>query len=559
MYHHKQRLLHASIMAGLSFSLVMGTVLKPQPALADTGTITIRQRHNQGATYDAYLLFTAHISPEDKATNIRWASESMQRALLAFIDENGYREWLAKEHPGESAHDNAQVAAEYIGESIGGAPTDVGAATTPRTAAALSFSQGLARALASDASLEHETVAAQTSFSGEQGLWLFVTTDSTTEAANEAGTAPLWIPLGGSTSEIDEKSSVPAVDKEVREDSTGLWGKVADADTTQDLSYRLIGTLPTNFGAYDSYHYRFTDTLESGLGITIPEGKNLADALTVHVGDHEVKVDGEKLSATFEDNVLVVDFANLKDQAWSELAIDKDAKITVEYTAHMTDQRAIGGTGNLNSVYLTYTDDPISLGDGRTDEVPVRVFAYRLSLSKVDKQTGEPVPGAGFTIRVSDKNSDVESRGLYVQGDGSLAATAHEFMTSGDGAFEVLGLDEGTYVISETTVPEGYLRPNEDITLTVNSELDGQAISLAKLSSSIVGGDDEEPGTASIAEVSTVDGNAGSVSIRVSNDHWFLMPLTGQSGLGSRIGLDCGLVTLAAVGLTARRQARRNQ
>lgn len=556
MYHHKQRLLHASIMAGLSFSLVMGTVLTPQPALADTGTITIRQRHNQGATYDAYLLFTAHISPEDKATNIRWASESMQRALLAFIDENGYREWLAKEHPGESAHDNAQVAAEYIGESIGGAPADVGAATTPRTTAALSFSQGLARALASDASLEHETVAAQTSFSGEQGLWLFVTTDSTTEAANEAGTAPLWIPLGGSTSEIDEKSSVPVVDKEVREDSTGLWGKVADADTTQDLSYRLTGTLPTNFGAYDSYHYRFTDTLESGLDITIPEGKNLADALTVHVGDHEVKVDGEKLSATFEDNVLVVDFANLKDQAWSELAIDKDAKITVEYTAHMTDQRAIGGAGNLNSVYITYTDDPISLGDGRTGEVPVRVFAYRLSLSKVDKQTGEPVSGAGFTIRISDKNSDVESRGLYVQGDGSLTATAHEFMTSGDGTFEVLGLDEGTYVISETTVPEGYLRPNEDITLTINSELDGQAISLAKLSSSIVGGDDEEPGTASIAEVSTVDGNAGSVSIRVSNDHWFLMPLTGQSGLGSSVVLGAGLVTIATVGLTARRMSR---
>lgn len=139
MYHHKQRLLQASIITGLSFSLMAGTVLAPQPALAETGTITIRQRHNQGATYDAYLLFTAHISPEDKATNIQWASESMQRALLAFIDENGYREWLAKEHPGESAHDNAQVAAEFIGESIGGSPTDVGAATTPRTTAALSF------------------------------------------------------------------------------------------------------------------------------------------------------------------------------------------------------------------------------------------------------------------------------------------------------------------------------------------------------------------------------------------------------------------------------------
>lgn len=558
MYHHKQRLLQASIITGLSFSLMAGTVLAPQPALAETGTITIRQRHNQGATYDAYLLFTAHISPEDKATNIQWASESMQRALLAFIDENGYREWLAKEHPGESAHDNAQVAAEFIGESIGGSPADVGAATTPRTTAALSFSQGLARALASDTSLEHETVAAQTSFSGEQGLWLFVTTDSTTEAANEAGTAPLWIPLGGSTSEIDEKSSVPTVDKEVREDSTGSWGKVADADTTQDLSYRLTGTLPTNFGAYDSYHYRFTDTLEPGLSITIPEGKNLADVLAVRVGDHEVKVDGKNLSVSLSDNVLVVDFANLKDSAWDEFAIDKDTIITVEYVAHMNGQRAIGSAGNLNGVRLSYTDDPISLGDGHTDEVPVRVFAYKLTLSKVDEQTGEPVSGAGFTIRMSDKSSDEPSRGLYVQADGSLAKSAHEFTTSESGSFEVLGLDEGTYVISEVTTPKGYRPLNDDIILTVSSQLEGQSLSLAKLSSSVSIGEGEDATATNVAEVSAVDGSAGFIHIRVTNDRLIPMPLTGGSGLGAYAWPGAGIVTTAAFGLITKRVSRRH-
>jgi uncharacterized surface anchored protein len=174
----------------------------------------------------------------------------------------------------------------------------------------------------------------------------------------------------------------------------------------------------------------------------------------------------------------------------------------------------------------------------------------------VDKQTGEPVSGAGFTIRVSDKNSDEESRGLYVQADGSLASSAHEFVTSGDGTFEVRGLDEGTYIISETTTPKGYLRLNEGITIAVNSELNGQTISLAKLSSNISDADGEEPDTARIAEVNTVDGNAGSVTIQVANERWIPMPLTGQTGLRGPVGLGTGLVVLAAVGLAARRSSR---
>lgn len=557
MKHLSQGTHCAPIAAGLALSLMAGIAHPARPALADTGTITIRQNHNQGATYDAYLLFKAHVASDDKATGVAWASDEMKAAVLGFIDANGYKEWLNDRHPGAEMHDRAQIAAEFVSESIAGSPSDKGAATTPRTTAALSFSQRLARALSQDTSIAPQTATSGERFSGEQGLWLFVTTDSTTEAHNEAGTAPLWIPLGGSTSIVDEKAFVPTVNKEVREDSTGAWGKVADADTAQDLGYRLTGTLPSNFGAYDSYHYRFTDTLEPGLSVRVPEGADVADALTIRVGKSVVKADGRALSVSLKDNVLVVDFADLKDPVWHDLAIDKDTKITVEYSAHMNDGRVIGSAGNLNGVFLTYTDDPISKGDGRTDEVPVRVFAYRLALSKVDEQTGEPVPGAGFTIRMSDKNSDEESRGLFVQEDGSLGKTAHEFTTAVDGTFEVLGLDEGTYLISETTTPKGYLPLEDDITLTVSSELEGQSLSLAKLSSSMAGTEADQE-SKSIAEVSVVDGNAGSVRIRVTNSRLIPMPLTGGTGLEEHVWTGAGVVMLAAFGLTAKLISRRH-
>ena len=114
MKHLSQGTHCAPIAAGLALSLMAGIAHPARPALADTGTITIRQNHNQGATYDAYLLFKAHVASDDKATGVVWASDEMKAAVLGFIDANGYKEWLSDRHPGAEMHDRAQIAAEFV-------------------------------------------------------------------------------------------------------------------------------------------------------------------------------------------------------------------------------------------------------------------------------------------------------------------------------------------------------------------------------------------------------------------------------------------------------------
>lgn len=547
----------------MAAALVLGLSLTfcslPAPATAHAaqmGRITITQLNNAEATYDAYMLFKADIDENDQATHVSWASDAMKQIVLAYLDSHGYEEWLATTHPADDQHDRPQNACEYIAQRIHDSATDTDAATSPRTVQARTFANELARSLAGNNATPRQCATSGQAFTGQEGYYLFVTTDSTTTSPDEAGTAPMWIPLGGSVETIEEKSAIPTVDKEVREDSKQTWGKLADAHTNQRLPYRLTGTLPSNYGAFSSYHYRFTDTLESGLTVDVPAGGSIADALTVKVGGRDAPIDGDALKASLENNVLVVEFKNLKDPHWDDYAITANTTISVEYQAYMNESRVIGSPGNPNGVYLTYTDDPISDGDGRTKEVRTRAFAYKLLVRKVDEQTNEPLEGAGFFIRVADRNSDEASRGLYVQQNGSLAEEPFEFTTSAEGTFEVLGLDEGIYTISEVTTPEGWETIDQDITLDVSSLLDETTMSIKVLRAGLLGGDTYDDNAAAPTNVSALSGHAGSITITVTNDRWIKMPLTGQGGLGlSSIG-GAALAIGAQGVLVARRRKR---
>lgn len=528
-----------AVRAGLGLLLALGIGLPGTTAYAAEASVTITQRNNEQATYDAYQIFAADISEDDQATHVAWASPDMQRTVLAFLDSHGYTQWLADNHPGGDQRDRPQNAAEYLAQQIASSRTDEGANTTPRTTAGSSFANELAQFLASN-SAHKQTALSGEPFKGAEGYWLFVTTDATTQDYNEAGSAPIYLALGGSVSTVYEKSSVPTIDKEVLEDSTDTWGKVADANVLQALSYRLTGTLPTNYGAFAHYHYKFTDTLSDGLDLAIPEGTDLASSLVVRIGERQAPIDGENLKATYANRVLTIEFSDLKSPCWEKYGITKDTVISVTYQAHLNASCRLGAPGNPNDVWLTYTDDPVSEGDGRTREVPVKVFAYKLRLTKTDGQTLEPLAGAVFSIQVAESNADATSRGMYVQADGSLANEAHRFETNDDGLIEVQGLDEGTYRICELASPDGYTASGDAIDLVITSTLDGTGRTLTALQASVDVPDGQQ---GLLADVSEVDGNAGTVLLNVSNDRLLTLPLTGQAGLP--LG---GLVALAMVG-----------
>ena len=551
-----ERLVNAGCKGALSCALAasacMGALSLPQVAYAQTGAITIESVANKEAAYKVYKVFDADIAANDDAasndrypriaTHIEWAGESVKTAALAFLDENGYRDWLESSgHDGENAHDLPQNAAEYMAQSIGTSLDDENAAV-PHTKRAKTFALELAKALASagvDASgyKPYASGGAPQAFDGATGFYLFVTDDESVES-NEAGTSPIWVPLGASAQTVREKAAVPTVDKQVKEGSSGEYGKAADAHKGQLLSYKLKGTLPDNYDAFDTYRYKFTDTFSAGLDLAVDDGEELADAVKVTIDASDgSKTDISKnsnVSIAYDEakRVLEVDIADLKKVS---NALDKNGVIYVEYGAKLNENALIGAQGNPNDVKLTYTSNPVSEATSTTLDGGKKVYGYtyQLSLNKLDKQTAEPLSGAKFTMRVAQTqgSKDDESVGKYVQGDGSLSQVAYEFTTE-KGKLLVPRIDEGTYVLHEVAAPEGY-DTAPDITLTIDSTLDQETGKLTKLDASVSGG--ITGATVSSDVVTHVEDSGdtlstGTINVTTSDDKKITMPITGMDG-----------------------------
>ncbi len=478
------------------------------PALAEQGSITIHQRHNERATYDAFLVVSADISQDDRATNMSWPDGKTRDVVLSFLDGQGYGDWLDERHPGDTQHDRPQNAAEYISLMMGSTEGDGDGARVPQTPEGRSFASSLARSLAASPDIQPQHALADTPFEGPQGLWLFVTNPQGT-TAGDAGTAPIWVPLGGSTKTMYEKASVPTLGKQVREDSTGEWGLSADAHVGQEVEYLLTGSLPETFGSYSHYRYRITDTLSEGLELSVPNGSDAAHAVLIRIDGQEVAPNGRDLAVEEHDGVLTIDFADLRSQAWQGFDLDGETTITVSYQAHLTHAARTGAEGSENSAVLTYTNDPVTGGEGITSPIPSpQVFTYQLLLHKVDGDTRSPLAGARFTIEAAQDGTDAAAAGRYVQADGSLGERPHEFVTDDEGTCAIRGIDEGSYVIRETASPDGYALPTTGIAFSLASELSNVQPGLERLTA--------QTGS-EIATVLSVDVRTGTTTLEVRN------------------------------------------
>ena len=117
----------------------------------------------------------------------------------------------------------------------------------------------------------------------------------------------------------------------------------------------------------------------------------------------------------------------------------------------------------------------------------------------------------------------------------------------------VEGVDEGIYVISETTTPQGYEKIDQDITVTLSSTLASGPAGLKDLAVTVAGGERLELGSPGEDLAPTVDAERGIVSLTVTNDKLVAVPLTGLAGLQGD-GLGVLAASASAVLLVARRR-----
>lgn len=365
------------------------------------------------------------------------------------------------------------------------------------------------------------------------GYYLVKDRDGSQTGANDAYTRFILEVVGNVTA-APKTGTVPTVTKKVLESAeTGAEYKdVADYNIGDTISFRLTGTLPDNYADYASYKYIFHDTLSSGLAYVDGSAK-------VYVGGDTITAD----TVTHSDGSLTVTFNNLKTAVPQYAA---GTTVVVEYTATLNASAVIGGTGNPNTVYLEYSNDP-NVGSagttGRTVTDKVTVFTYALDVTKVDGEDADKfLGGAEFKLKnAAGKYAQVESGKLTGWTENEAEATT---LTSAEttGLFQVIGLDAGTYSLKETKAPVGYNKLDSDVELIITAAA-AKADGLTALNIKV--------GT---AEATPGDTGTGIVAIHVANNKGATLPSTG--GVGTTIFYVVGGVLMlgAVVALVTKKR-----
>lgn len=543
----------AALVAGLAVAASVasvGAVAVPTAAFAATGSVTITQKANPNATYDAYRLFTADIDDEsDNATQVAWdagVTDGLQTDLVAFLNQgsgagaNQYNTWLGSKglDSGDPAvQKNAQNVLEYITQCLWDS-SDTGS-HNPAWVDEGTFADEFAEWV-TDHLTEAGTATQGRPFEDVEGFYLFVTTSSTL-GEGDVATAPIWFPLGGKRTEIDEKAEPVRITKEVQEDSKVEeegegWQSFADAEIGQEVPYRITVTVPANYNNFESFYAQIEDSLPEGL-------EYVAGSAVVTVGDVDVTT---KFEIQYSDHKLTVTNADTKRADGGVPGLVAGGQIVLTYRAKLVNltgaEIKYGSAGNVNTAYFRFSNDPDSTTHGVISDTAT-LYVYTATVDKTDKVTKQPLAGAKFVIR--------NAEGKYLTKDGNWTASESSagnvavFTSNDEGQLEdakgdvgIKGLDAGTYTLVEVEAPDGYVTPSggaAEVKFTVNPQYNEQG-DLIGLSGTVSG---------ALAQGDTASGETdlGNVDFGVVNDKNISLALTGAEGVG------IGGAVVVAVGL----------
>ena len=308
-----------------------------------THTITV-MNSTEGYTYNAYQIFAGDLSADGKLSNIEWGNGVNTDALLKDL----------KTVPAFSQCETASAVAGVLAQD-----SDDGA---------------IAQAFAEVAAKHVTTVAGTSTYANNgytidvkgDGYYLVVNTDVPSGTDTTYSRYVLEVVRNVT---VAHKGDFPTVNKKILDNSE--YVDLNEASIGDSIRYDILGTLPVNIGDYDTYFYRFTDTLSKGLTynkdlkITV-NGVDVTKYFYINATDYDAE-NGTVITVAIQD-LLALELVEGVGE------ITKDTKVVLIYTATLNENAVIGNAdnnnGNPNKVDLEYSNNPNDDGEGATTPPP---------------------------------------------------------------------------------------------------------------------------------------------------------------------------------------------
>lgn len=385
------------------------TAFAADAADAPKGTLTVNNTV-EGKTLDLYQIFTATKSGENVAY-------TLNRAYEGFF-KNNTRIPGSESLTGEAL---SEAAYNYVKEQVGAN----GEADTAKTFAKDVLGWILDSKNNITVTTTVNTTENSTQISGlAYGYYLVYpkgATDTSTAPGNGNQTytsAASLVNITADTATINMKSNYPTVDKKLVSTQTpgnnsitvngitnpswesihqGILGeddenapedtiaprgaayekKAGDFAIGDTVTYQLTSKVPDMTG-YNSYTFKFTDTLSKGL--------DLKAILSVKVGDTELKAGKTGANTylpTYTTNTngthtLTISF----NEFYNNFKNRTGDTITVVYTATLNKDAVIGMNPNTNKAVVEYSNDPKSDGTGKSEPSIVDVHTFDFTIYK---------------------------------------------------------------------------------------------------------------------------------------------------------------------------------
>lgn len=523
---------------------------------AGTKSITVKGA-KAGHTYTLYQIFTGKID-NGELTNIQWGAD-------------------------------APASMKDGGKTAAAAAKEIATQNDARAfAQSYTFTGGTSKSLAADAEDGSDLVFDKLA----EGYYVIIDTAGPEAVTEGDFYSAVIVQLAGNT-DVNIKGSVPTSEKKVADNNDTenvqpalaqvadtAWQDSADYDIGDKVPFRLKATTADNVAAYKKYHITFQDKQCEGLDnptawtVTVL-GKTFELSATGSAPAPQTTVNGTKITVSKVDPAanqtfaIKVEFEPTGEGVTTLNAECNNAVIIVKYEAELNESANIGSLGNPNESYITYSNKPESTDgheEGKTPVDKVIVFTYKTDIDKVD-ETGAALNGADFTLYkkvAADTDGAVKGSDLSfgegiehskINANDNYIVVGHKTGSAAGASFEFKGIDDGTYVLVETTVPEGYNAwASKEFTVTAEHTQDPNKLELTSLS----GTDpftNANAGTGAV-EVSKKNGTkhsmeSGELYAEIENKSGAVLPSTGGIGtiifyvLGSLLVVGCGIVLIS--------------